>query len=105
MSIPAFSRIQSQDDVLNRVQQNLSRSLNPIVQLPQTQGQILQNVILASGTNIIEHKLGRTLLGWYPVRMRGNFVQLYDQQVTNVTPAVTLMLYASVAGDIDLYVF
>lgn len=38
--------------------------INPLLSKPMLQGQNLENVTLVTGTNIINHKLGRKLQGW-----------------------------------------
>jgi hypothetical protein len=40
-------------------------TLNPIIASPQSSSQILKNISLVAGTNIIQHKLGRQMQGWY----------------------------------------
>jgi hypothetical protein len=102
--IPTFSRIQAPNDILNRIQQNLSKTINPMVNLPQTQVLILKSVVLASGTNYVQHKLGHTLTGWRIIRQR-SAASIYDQQDQNLSPAITLALVSSAAVTCDIEVF
>ena len=78
--------------------------LDPIISNPLTSSIILKNVSLAAGTNVINHKLGRTLQGWNPTRVRAA-ATIYDLQDTNQTPQLTLVLVASAPVIIDLAVF
>lgn len=81
-----------------------AEQLNPIIANPTVNNLILKNVKLISGTNVINHKLGRTLQGWNSVRVRAN-ATIYDQQDNNQTPQLTLVLVASAPVVVDLVVF
>lgn len=99
-----FQIIQSADQDLMTVQQNLTRTLNPIFNTNTLGGNILSNITLISGSNIINHKLGRTLSGWQIIRQRAA-ASIFDTQDTNKTPALTLTLTSSAPVVVDLYVF
>lgn len=79
--------------------------LDPILVNPILDSSILKNQVLMTGTNIINHKLGRPLQGWYPIRFHGSYAQLFDTQDTNQTPQLTLNLNASANVVIDIWVF
>ena len=78
--------------------------INPVLQNPITAGVLLKNITLATGTNTINHKLGRNLQGWFIVRQRAAGT-VYDTQDTNKFPALTLTLQSSANISVDLYVF
>ncbi len=99
-----FHKLQSADRILNMIQDNISEAVNPITTQPILNGNILTNVSLAIGDNTIQHQLGRRLVGWYLVRVRGS-VLVYDNQDANLTPDVTLLLVASAARVVDIAVF
>jgi hypothetical protein len=90
---------------LDQMQPKWASQLNPIISNPLNSASILKSVSLKSGANVINHKLGQNLQGWYPVRIRGVAVSLYDTQDTNPTPQLTLTLNASAAVVVDLAVF
>jgi len=99
-----FFKIVTKDQDLNRVQDNLVNTLNPVFNTPILGGVLLQNISLSIGFNTIKHKLGRKLIGWVLVRQR-SFANIYDNQDNNLIPSKTLTL---VTGDdviVDLYVF
>lgn len=79
--------------------------LNPILSLPLLKGNILTNISLKVGNNVINHLLGRPLIGWVPVRYHGSYAQLYDTQDTNTMSNLTLQLNASAPVIIDIYCF
>ncbi len=78
--------------------------LNPMIAAPQNNSSILESVALASGANIINHKLGRKLQGWKIVRQRAS-ATIYDTQDANPRPELTLQLTASGAVVCDIEVF
>lgn len=81
-----------------------SAILNPIVKNPVNSSSILKNVSLTTGTNVINHKLGQPLQGWSIVRQRAAGT-VYDNQDSNQTPQLTLVLVSSAPMVIDLAVF
>jgi hypothetical protein len=89
---------------LDMMQVQWAQQLNPVIANPVLNNVILKNVSLVSGTNIINHRLGRVLQGWRTTRVRAS-TSLYDTQDTNQTPTLTLVLVASAPTVIDLEVF
>lgn len=78
--------------------------IDPVLRNPLTQGNLLKNVTLASGANVVDHKLGRKLQGWVLTRQRAA-ASVFDTQDLNPTPALTLTLTSSAAVVVDLLVF
>ena len=89
---------------LPMMQTQWAQQLDPIIANPTVNNLVLQNVALVSGTNVINHKLGRKLQGWYTSRIRAN-ATIYDNQDGNQTPQLTLVLIASADVVVDLVVF
>jgi hypothetical protein len=79
--------------------------IEPIITNPANNSLILKNVALTTGTNVINHKLGRNLQGWNPTRIRGVSATFYDLQDSNQTPQLTLILVSSATVTVDLVVF
>jgi hypothetical protein len=98
MALPILNDLTSMETTWSSV-------LNPVINLPLNQGTLLKAVPLVSGSNTINHTLGRKLQGWFITRMRGSFVQVYDTQDSNQMPALTLLLHASGPVVADLFVF
>lgn len=94
-----------------------SALINPIITNPTNQANILHNIELVSGSNTINHKLGRKLQGWRISRRRQFIVatvptayDIYDIQDSNQIPTLTLTLTCSQGTQanpviIDLEVF
>lgn len=79
-------------------------AIEPLLSNPANNSIILKNVVLVSGTNVINHRLGQKLSGWKTTRVRAA-AMIYDTQDSNPTPALTLVLIASAPVTIDLEVF
>lgn len=79
-------------------------SLNPLLSNPLVNGILLPAIAIATGDNTINHGLGEKLQG-YIVVMNSAGVTFFDKQSTNPRPQLTLVLNASGAATISLYVF
>lgn len=101
MALPVFK---SDDQSLTLLQSAWGSQLNPVLGNPLVNGTLLRNVALASGSNTVNHKLGRKLQGWVITRQRSSG-SVYDTQDSNQHPDLTLTLQASAAMVVDLYVF
>jgi len=102
LSLPIFH---TDDQDLSLMQTKWAAQIDPVLVLPWSSGVLLKGVVLAVGSNTINHKLSRVLQGWSIVRMRGVFSQIYDTQDTNTMQGLTLKLNASAAVTVDLLVF
>lgn len=102
--VTKFYKIQSEDRVVNQLQDALVKVLNPVLGSPLLDGVILKGVPLASGANVVATTLGRPLQGWFIVRQRSAGT-IFDTQDGNITPSYNLQLTASAAINVDIYVF
>lgn len=100
----SIQKVQTDDRNINQLQNYLIQALRPITQNPETQGTILTEIQLATGSNTIQHGLGVPLQGWQIIRQRAS-ASIYDTQDTNPTPQSTLLLTSSAPVSVDLYVF
>ncbi len=95
---------QTADRILSQLQTSWAALLNPILNQPQSQGVILPNVPLANGATTVNHLLGRKLQGWEVIRKRAK-ASIWDNQDSNQTPTLTLILQSDAAVVVDLFVF
>lgn len=86
------------------IQTNWKGIIDNALNSPIIDGNLLTGVALASGANVINHKLGRALQGWLIVGNNAN-VTVYDTQASNSTPNLTLQLTASGAATVSLWCF
>lgn len=98
MSLPTFN-----DDNKNLMlmQSNWSAQLNPVLSNPMTNASILKGIVLATGANVINTRLGTKAQGW--------FITDIDAAVTVYRSApfnnLTLTLTSSGPATINLAVF
>lgn len=89
---------------LQLMQTSWASQLNPLLSNPLNNVQILSGILIASGDNQVNHKLGRKLQGWFVVGQNAS-ATFYDKQASNKTPQLTLALTASANVTISLAVF
>lgn len=103
-------QVQTDDPKFNQYQQNVSNALQLLFNNQINYGSQLVGIALAQGINEIPHKLGRTLQGWFIVRERyvgagTALVGIQDAQDTNKNADNTLILNATDAINVDIFVF
>lgn len=102
--MPALTKFQSVLKELMLLQTDWISKINPFISNPLLNSSFLKDISLVTGSNTINHKLGRDLQGWYIVRRNGP-ATVYDTQATNSMPDLTLVLVASAPVTISLAVF
>jgi len=78
-----------------------AQQLNPVLTNPLVQGSLLSGIPITTGSNVINHKLGRQMQGWMVVDTTAA-VTLYRSAPFNSS---TLTLVASGTSTIALWVF
>jgi len=89
---------------LQMMQTKWKSELDPVLANPTTNSLILKGVSLSVGVNVINHRLGRKLQGWKLTRQR-SMASIYDDQDTNQSPELTLILVSNAATNVDIEVF
>lgn len=64
MGVPAFKQINATTQELSFVQDNVALALKPLQNSPFVGGVLLTGIVLAAGSNAIQHTLGRTPQLW-----------------------------------------
>lgn len=96
--------MQSDSEQLSLMQTRWASILEPIISNPMLSGAVLKQVELSIGINVVNHKLGRKLQGWFLVRQRGP-ANVYDTQDANNMPALTLTLTSDASVSVDIWVY
>lgn len=107
MAVTVATRLpiqQTDDQDMHMMQTRWASILNPVLSNELLNGQVLSNVELISGVNVINHKLGRPLQGWLLVRQRAAGT-VYDNQDSATFPTLNLVLVSSAPMSVDIYVF
>lgn len=87
-----------------KMQENVSKALQPFVNSPIADGVLLESVALINGVTEINHKLGRAPRGWLIVRQRAS-ASIWDVQDENTRPKLTLKLQSNAAVICDIWIF
>ena len=102
---PQFSPINHDDEAINRVQDHLTKTLDPLVASPLNGAVLVKNVVLKSGVNVVPHNLGRRPNGWSLARLRAALT-VFDQLDTQTEdPTKVIRLNASAGGTVDILLF
>lgn len=105
MAIKAFKKIDSEDRVVNTIQDNVDAVFKQLLPQPILNGVVVKNVALLTGqNNLVNTGLAGKLTGWIVIRNRANSV-VWDAQDTNPDPTKTLVLLCSANTTVDLLVF
>ncbi len=75
--------------------------IEPVLNNPLNKANLLTNVSLAVGSNVINHKLGRQMQGWFLADIQGA-AQIYRSAAMN---PLTLTLHSDAIVVVNLAVF
>jgi len=98
MALPIF---QSALPELTMQQTRWASQLNPLLALPTSSPSFLKDIKLSAGVNVINHRLGRTPIGWV-VSDSNAAVTVYRSQPFN---DLTLTLTSSGGAVVSLLIF
>jgi hypothetical protein len=105
------SAIVKDPDALARTLQELASQQRDTAQIaashPTASSMLIRNLTSVNGTFTVNHSLGRAFLGWFPARIRGAFVQIYEPtNQQGLDPTKQVLLHANAAGVVfDLLVY
>lgn len=96
----SFARVQTESREFNQLQSNLATTLQPVLANPLLNFQRIENIVLASGANVIQHLLGRLPQGWFVTDINAA-AHVYRTAETDKT----ITLVASTAVTVSIYIF
>ncbi len=79
----------------------LASTLNPLINAPLNNATILKDIALINGVTVINHKLGRTMQGWFLTDITG-IAAIYRSSPFN---DLTLTLTSNAAVTVSIGVF
>lgn len=104
-SLASFKKVGSNDNDLQKVQNNVEAAVNPIISKEIVDGVLLKRVQLSALEVVyVKHGLGRPPQGWIVVRKRAD-ARIWDVQDANDKPKSTLALTCSHDILVDLWIF
>jgi hypothetical protein len=98
-------KIRIQDNYpLSQVQENADEAFKELpFNFPVIKGNFIEASIATSDT-FIEHKLSKSIKGWFIVRKNGN-ADVWESTTSNLRPKDQIILKASTAVDVTVYFF
>lgn len=84
------------------MQTSWAAQLNPLLNNPLNSAIIIKDVVLVTGDNVINHKLGKTQQGWFLVDAQSTPSGIYRSQPFN---SLTLTLNAPAGVTVSIGVF
>lgn len=97
----SLKKIASKDTTITQLQNNVEAAVNPIIDKVIVDGILLKNINLTTGIdNIINHKLGRALIGYTIVSKSSNSNIWNTQQGSK-----TITLQCSLNTIVNIWVF
>lgn len=89
MVMAALPIYQNVDKNLSLLQTAWAAMINPFLGRPTNQMNVLENVKLSAGVNVINHLLGRKMQGWLLVDIQGAAVIYRSAPFSNLTLILT----------------
>ena len=96
MALKFFKKVNTAIKDLYQTQENVEQVLTPILNSPVIDGVLIKDIDVGTTDTIVNHKLGRTPLGWIVVKRNENAV-IYESATTNNNRDKFLILKASSA--------
>ena len=105
MAITQYRKARTSDINLRRVQDAIEPPFRDIASRQILDGRLIRDVdLVSSADNVINHGLGRDLIGWLVVGINAA-ATIYDKQSTNDLRHLTLILDASANCRVNVWVF
>lgn len=104
MSNAKVPLVQLNDQNLMRMQAGIVDRLNLLAGVPFLNGILLEAVVLSSGNTIVNHKLGRTIRGYF-VTNQNAAASIYNSSPATLNFEQQIQLNSSAAVTVDLWVF
>jgi len=99
-----FTQIWSPNEEVTRLQSHIKTTLNPLLELPISDGVLIKNLSIATSDTIVEHKLAREYEGFIITRLKSNSV-IYESDTANTFKDRKIILKASATATADIYFY
>ena len=104
MSRVNFTQIHSENAEVTRLQSHIKTTLNPLLQLPISDGILIKDLDIETTDTRVNHGLGRTYEGFIITRLQSNAV-IYESSTTNDYKDLYIFLKGSASATADIYFF
>jgi len=104
MSRVNFTQIWSPNEEVTRLQSHIKTALNPLLELPISDGILIKGLSIETTDTRVNHGLGREYEGFIITRLQSNAV-IYESSTTNGNKNLFILLKGSGAATVDIYFF
>ena len=104
MSRVNFTQIWSPNEEVTRLQSHIKTALNPLLELPISDGILIKGLSIETTDTRVNHGLGREYEGFIITRLQSNAV-IYESATTNDSKNLFILLKGSGAATADIYFF
>lgn len=98
----SFKRVHTPNELLNRVQDNMSLFADALVKIPLLDGILIKDVVLGTTEVRINHTLGREPQGWIIVK-KNAAADIYESSSTLTDRYLSLTATATVTASIWIF--
>ena len=99
-----FTQLWSENQEITRLQSHIKTALNPLLELPISDGVMIKDLTIETTDTLVNHKLGRAYEGFIITRLKTNAV-IFESSSTNHTPGRIIIMKASTQATADIYFF
>ena len=99
-----FTQIWSPNEEVTRLQSHIKTTLNPLLELPISDGVLIKDLSIATSDTLVEHKLGRDYEGFIITRLKTNSVS-FESDTANDFKDRKIILKASATATADIYFY
>ncbi|MBV6514145.1 MAG: hypothetical protein FMNOHCHN_03735 [Ignavibacteriaceae bacterium] len=103
-NLKAYAKIDSEDEAVNRIQEQLEFILNPLIKTAILDGVLLRNVNLSTTPTRVEHKLNRKHLGYFIVD-KDAAADVYSMQSSETMPNKFIKLVSTAPVNVSIWIF
>lgn len=104
MSRVNFTQIWSPNEEVTRLQSHIKTALNPLLELPISDGILIKGLSIETADTRVNHGLGREYEGFIITRLQSNAV-IYESSTINGDKNLFILLKGSGAATADIYFF
>ena len=99
-----FTLLHSGNATLDRVQDSIQTSLQPLLELPFASGSLIKDQVLGTSDTYVDHKLGITPEGWLIIKQNAD-TSIYESATVNHAPSKNIILKAGASVTVTIFFF
>ena len=102
--IAQLIKLRTKSPETDNLQDNVFEWTQSVINHPLLKGRLIEGIEVTTATKTVEHKLGRSIVGWFIVNKNAN-ADVWDAGTTDTDSTKFLVLDSTATVTIDLWVF